>query len=200
MPARKRPQTPFDFWISFSPMAPLFGVEWRFEKMIPGAQFFRPMEVVAQMTAASVEEVARATEKGSHAVVEAAEAVVENAAQVEAQIEAEVIDEAAEEMAEVVAAAPDAKQSVVAAEPDAAPSSPRPPKLYDAAPVDSDDLKLIKGVGPKLEAMLNAMGIYRFEQIAGFSDANLAWVDENLTAFKGRPFRDDWVAQARALL
>ncbi len=189
MPARKRPQNPFEFWISFSPMAPLFGVAWRFEKMIPGAQFFRPMEVVAQMTAASVEEVARATEKGSHAVVKAAETVVENAAQVEAQVEAEVIDEAAEEMAEIVAAAPDA-----------ASSSPRPAKLYDAAPADADDLKLIKGVGPKLEAMLNAMGIYRFEQIAGFSDANLAWVDDNLTAFKGRPFRDDWVAQARALL
>jgi len=48
--------------------------------------------------------------------------------------------------------------------------------------------------------MLNAMGIYRFDQIAGFSDANLQWVDDNLTSFKGRPFRDDWVAQARALL
>jgi len=63
-----------------------------------------------------------------------------------------------------------------------------------------DDLKQIKGVGPKLETMLNDLGIYRFDQIAAFSEANLAWVDDKLTVFKGRPLRDDWVAQARALL
>lgn len=196
MTARKRQQTPFDFWISFSPMAPFFGVEWRFEKMIPGAQFFRPVEVAAQMTAASVEEVARATEEGGQAVACAAEALADNAAGVDAAIEAEAIDAAA---AEIVEAAEPAPAPAPASAPTAAPS-PRPAKLYQAAPPDADDLKLIKGVGPKLEAMLNAMGIYRFEQIAGFSDANLAWVDDNLTAFKGRPFRDDWVAQARALL
>jgi NADH-quinone oxidoreductase subunit E len=48
--------------------------------------------------------------------------------------------------------------------------------------------------------MLNEMGIYRFDQIATFTPENLAWVDANLTAFKGRPTRDDWVSQAKALL
>jgi len=199
MPARKRPQTPFDYWISLSPMAPFFGVEWRFQKMIPGAQFFRPMEVVAKMTAASVEEVARSTEETGQALARAAETVAENAADVDEQVEAEVIAEVAQELAETVPE-PAPQQAHAADAPVAAPDSPRPATLYDAAPAEADDLKQIKGVGPKLEAMLNAMGIYRFDQIAGFSDANLQWVDDNLTSFKGRPFRDDWVAQARALL
>jgi len=62
-----------------------------------------------------------------------------------------------------------------------------------------DDLKQIKGVGPKLMANLNAMGVYHFDQIAGWSADEVAWVDENLEGFKGRVSRDDWVAQAKVL-
>jgi NADH-quinone oxidoreductase subunit E len=76
----------------------------------------------------------------------------------------------------------------------------KPALLYGARPADADDLQRIRGVGPKLEAMLNGMGVYTLAQIAGFSEGNLAWIDSNLTAFRGRPLRDDWVAQARALL
>jgi predicted flap endonuclease-1-like 5' DNA nuclease len=63
----------------------------------------------------------------------------------------------------------------------------------------ADDLKKIKGVGPKLEQQLNAMGFYHFDQIAGWSADEVAWVDENLEGFRGRVSRDDWVAQARTL-
>jgi NADH-quinone oxidoreductase subunit E len=63
----------------------------------------------------------------------------------------------------------------------------------------ADDLKKIKGIGPKVEAMLNDLGIYHYDQIAAFSDAELAWVDENLKGFRGRASRDGWVAQARDL-
>lgn len=63
----------------------------------------------------------------------------------------------------------------------------------------ADDLKQIKGVGPKLETMLNEMGFYHFDQIAGWGPAEVAWVDENLQGFKGRVSRDDWVAQAKTL-
>jgi NADH-quinone oxidoreductase subunit E len=63
----------------------------------------------------------------------------------------------------------------------------------------ADDLKKIKGVGPKLEALLNTMGIYHFDQIAAWSDAELAWIDDNLEGFKGRASRDEWVAQAKTL-
>ncbi|UOA27635.1 NADH-quinone oxidoreductase subunit E [Pseudosulfitobacter sp. DSM 107133] len=60
----------------------------------------------------------------------------------------------------------------------------------------ADDLKLIKGVGPKLEGLLNDIGIYHFDQIAKWGDAEVAWADENLVGFKGRVSRDSWVEQA----
>ncbi|PIL20613.1 hypothetical protein P775_08790 [Puniceibacterium antarcticum] len=63
----------------------------------------------------------------------------------------------------------------------------------------ADDLKKIKGIGPKLEETCNSMGFYHFDQIAAWSPAQVAWVDENLEGFKGRVTRDDWVAQAKAL-
>ncbi|MFK8019205.1 MAG: hypothetical protein AB8B86_05495 [Pseudomonadales bacterium] len=72
-------------------------------------------------------------------------------------------------------------------------------KLFSTRPDQVDDLKRIKGVGPKLEGMLNNMGIYQFEQIASFTLKDLAWVDNNLSAFKGRAKRDNWVAQASDL-
>ncbi|WP_375264037.1 hypothetical protein [Palleronia sp.] len=75
-----------------------------------------------------------------------------------------------------------------------------PPGRLDA-PRDgqADDLKQLRGVGPKLEEELNAMGIYHLDQIAGWTPEELAWVDVNLQGFKGRASRDDWVAQAREL-
>ncbi len=62
-----------------------------------------------------------------------------------------------------------------------------------------DDLKKIKGVGPKLEAMLHGMGYFHFDQIAGWTGDEVAWVDHNLEGFKGRVSRDGWVEQARHL-
>ena len=64
---------------------------------------------------------------------------------------------------------------------------------------DADDLKQIKGVGPKLEAMCNDLGFYHFDQIANWTDEEVAWVDENLQGFKGRVSRDNWVEQAKTL-
>lgn len=63
----------------------------------------------------------------------------------------------------------------------------------------ADDLKRIKGVGPKMETMLHDMGFYHFDQIANWSDEELAWVDSRLEGFKGRASRDEWVSQAKAL-
>jgi NADH-quinone oxidoreductase subunit E len=74
------------------------------------------------------------------------------------------------------------------------------PALFTAPPVEgADDLELIRGVGPKLADMLRALGVYRFDQIAAWSDDNIAWIDQNLGAFKGRARRDDWISQARKL-
>ncbi len=63
----------------------------------------------------------------------------------------------------------------------------------------ADDLKKIKGVGPKLEQLLHSMGFYHFDQVANWTAAEVAWVDENLEGFKGRVTRDHWVAQAKLL-
>jgi len=80
-----------------------------------------------------------------------------------------------------------------------APAPEGPARLDKPRGGQGDDLKLIKGVGPKLETLLNSMGFHHFDQIAVWSDAEVAWVDENLTGFKGRATRDDWVAQAKIL-
>ena len=84
----------------------------------------------------------------------------------------------------------------------AAPAAGEPAKpLALAAPRGgkADDLKLIKGIGPKLEELCNRLGFWHFDQIAAWTPAEIAWVDENLEAFKGRVTRDDWVAQAKVL-
>ena len=82
----------------------------------------------------------------------------------------------------------------------AAPATGEKPELLtEPRAGGADDLKLIKGVGPKLETVLNDIGIYHYAQIASWSDAQVAWADENLVGFKGRVSRDDWVTQAKAL-
>lgn len=62
----------------------------------------------------------------------------------------------------------------------------------------ADDLKMINGVGPKLEQTLNELGIYHYRQIAGLTDENVVWID-NYLKFKGRIERDNWIGQAQAL-
>ena len=94
-----------------------------------------------------------------------------------------------------VAQAPKAEAPEVEAVEDAV----RPEALSGARDGGADDLKMIKGVGPKLEIMLNELGFYHFDQIAGWSAAEVAWVNDNLTGFKGRVSRDNWVEQARKL-
>jgi NADH-quinone oxidoreductase subunit E len=63
----------------------------------------------------------------------------------------------------------------------------------------ADDLKMIKGVGPKLEALLHELGFYHFDQIANWTEDEVSWVDQNLEGFKGRVSRDNWVEQANLL-
>jgi predicted flap endonuclease-1-like 5' DNA nuclease len=98
-------------------------------------------------------------------------------------------------------AAPAAPQM---AEPAAAPvplmSAPQRPVALEAARDGrADDLKEIKGVGPVLEKLLHSLGYFHFDQIAAWTAAEVAWVDDNLEGFKGRVTRDDWVPQARIL-
>jgi NADH-quinone oxidoreductase subunit E len=79
------------------------------------------------------------------------------------------------------------------------PADSKPALLKKPKGGKSDDLKLIWGVGPKLEKMLNDMGVWHFEQIAAWTSAELKWVDDRLEGFKGRAKRDEWVKQAKKL-
>lgn len=85
---------------------------------------------------------------------------------------------------------------------EAAPASvgTAPAALSAARDGQPDDLKQIKGVGPKLEQLLHSMGYFHFDQIAAWSADEVAWVDDNIVGFKGRVTRDDWVSQARSLI
>ncbi len=79
------------------------------------------------------------------------------------------------------------------------PDGEQPQRLAAPRGGKADDLRRIKGIGPKNEGVLNALGIYHVEQIAALTPANVAWLDAYLK-FNGRVARDDWVGQAKALL
>ncbi|MEX0284824.1 MAG: endonuclease [Paracoccaceae bacterium] len=79
-------------------------------------------------------------------------------------------------------------------EPEAA-SAPAP--TAPAASGGADDLKRISGVGPGLEKKLHEAGVTSFAQIAAWTEADVAHMDDVLS-FKGRITRDDWIGQAKA--
>lgn len=63
----------------------------------------------------------------------------------------------------------------------------------------SDDLGRIKGVGPKLKALLTSLGVTSYAQIAAWGDEDIARIDAQLGSFAGRAVRDNWVEQAKLL-
>jgi predicted flap endonuclease-1-like 5' DNA nuclease len=108
------------------------------------------------------------------------------------------------------AAKPKAKAAPkAAAVPAAKPKAAAKPKVVKPAGPErlkaprkgkADDLKEIEGIGPALEKLVNSMGFYHFDQIASWSDADVALVDGEMTNFKGRITRDKWVAQAKIIV
>ena len=95
-------------------------------------------------------------------------------------------------------AKPAAKAKAVAARPAGKPSAKPGPVRLAKPEGKADDLKMIAGVGPKLEKTLNKLGFWHFGQIAKWTKKDIAIVDDELS-FKGRIERDDWVKQAKAL-
>ena len=63
----------------------------------------------------------------------------------------------------------------------------------------NDDLKQIKGIGPKLETALNSHGIFRFEQIASWTEDGITQFENEPVSLKDRVNRDNWVSQAKQL-
>lgn len=70
--------------------------------------------------------------------------------------------------------------------------------IYTSAPDDLDDLKRIKGVAKVLEGKLHGIGVYRFKQVAVWTDAACQEFSKLLT-FKNRIYTDNWLAQAKTL-
>ncbi|RED12963.1 helix-hairpin-helix domain-containing protein [Pontivivens insulae] len=129
-----------DYWMSFSPMAPFFGVEWRFASLMSGTDGHTPVmaEASAKMGDA-MEDAAMSAAKTSKAASEIAEHVI-------------------------------------------------------------DDLTQIKGVGPKMANELNELGITTLREIAEMGERQIDELSAQLSAFRDRPVRDDWVGQAKALM
>jgi NADH-quinone oxidoreductase subunit E len=78
-------------------------------------------------------------------------------------------------------------------------SDHRPPGLDAPRGGAGDELQLIKGLGPAAERKLHELGIYHFGQIAGWTPAEVAWLERNLRGFKDRITNDGWVEQATVL-
>lgn len=142
----------------------------------------RAADAATEQTEEAVGEAERAAEAAAVAQAEA-----DAAARAEAQATAEA--NAASAAAETIAAAP----------PPAEMEGTRPAALDGPRGGIADDLKRIKGVGPKMEQMCNALGFYHFDQIAAWTPEEVRWVDQNLKGFKGRVTRDTWVEQAQLL-
>lgn len=82
---------------------------------------------------------------------------------------------------------------------DATTGARKPSGLKTPRAAGADDLRRITGLGPKLQEALNDIGIYHFDQIAKWTEAEIAWVDENIGGVRGRASRDEWAKQAAAL-
>ena len=90
-----------------------------------------------------------------------------------------------------------AKSSVSEALTGIAPKQPR--LLKTARKSGADDLGQIKGIGPKLQALLNTAGIFHFDQISQWTAENVAWADTHFPGFKGCASRHVWPEQAEAV-
>ena len=105
--------------------------------------------------------------------------------------------DAAPAIAQPAPALAPAAEAAPAPAPEPAPVAPAPAPA--ATPASADDLSRIKGVGPKLVALLAELGVTSFAQIAAWSDADVTRIDDQLGRFKGRITRDQWIAQAQLL-
>jgi len=106
------------------------------------------------------------------------------------------VDEAAADSGEPVSSVDASRRGDTLVQPDDPVEDP--PHTGDSS-VTTDDLKRIKGVGPAMEKALFALGITRFEQVAGMSEIDIDRVAQDVPGFKSRIYREDWMGQARTL-
>ena len=82
------------------------------------------------------------------------------------------------------------------ARPAAADGGTPPPTLDAPREGGADNLTLIDGVGNAIERKLFRLGVFHFDQMAAWSEAEAVWIGNEI-GFPGRPQRENWVAEAR---
>jgi len=153
------------------------------------------IEIIDAKTETPDTEVVEEAEAGDDIEVVEEEAAAEGAETTEAEVvEAEASDAEEDASAEAAQAVAPAAASAVAA------GSGEVDSTDSAAwrTVEPDDLKVIKGIGPKLESLLHEIGVRTYEQIAAFPADYIEQLDDFLS-FTGRINRDNWVGQAAEL-
>ena len=142
---------------------------------------------VAATSVETAEEVVEVATKQLETEIEAAPVVAKDIAKDLTQVEEAVVVPAP--VAETAAPVEQAAEPV-------AETGPIQPEALKAPKGTADDLTVLTGVGPKLAQTLNEFGIFHLDQIAKWTDQNVAWMDENLPGVKGRASGNGWVAQA----
>jgi predicted flap endonuclease-1-like 5' DNA nuclease len=74
----------------------------------------------------------------------------------------------------------------------------RPQGIAAAREGRPDNLQRISGIGPKNEKILHGLGFFHFDQLAAWTDEEIAWVDDHLK-LNGRIMREEWTKQAQLL-
>ena len=79
------------------------------------------------------------------------------------------------------------------------PTISRPAFLMQARSQGADNLQLIQGISGQLSGKLQDMGIFHYDQIASWDSKEIAWVNKKLD-LNGKIEKEDWIAQAKALM
>ena len=155
----------------------------------------KAVEGVAKAEVAVKAKVAEGVAKAEKAV----KAGAEKAVKAVAEVKAKVADKVSGKSAQASKADAPVAAGLMSAPSDAAAGGTQPKGLKAPKKGGADDLQIIEGIGPVLEKLCHDMGIYHFDQIAGWGAPEIAWMDGNLKGFRGRVTRDKWVAQAKLI-
>lgn len=169
----KPDETMFEYWTSFSPMAPVFGVPWRFTEGLSG-----PVTRVGGTPRPAAKPVGRPV------VVDMGEPAPKRK------------PKPAPQSQPPKAKTTDSQKPKTRSK---APVKPKAAAKSKPATVAVQDLTAIKGIGPKMAAKLAEKGITSYAQIAGWNAATVRKMDAELGGLPGAIKRQNWVAQAKSL-
>ena len=180
-------ETLLEYWASWSPMAPVFGLEWRV------ARAFQMPDLVSSVrtTANIMEPVDLVPARAGDAVSKVIEAASAE--------DPKLPPAAAKTKAPAAISAEPAVKSTPTAKPKAKPATKAKATPAQKAKTTPDDLTKIKGIGPKLASVLVADGVKTFADIAKWTARDVKAWEARPEVISGRIKRDDWIGQAKSL-